>query len=181
MNPLQFRKAVLEDAGTVAELVNSAYRGDYSRRGWTTEADLLDGRRTDAKEIVRLIGLPDSLVLVCLDGSRLLVSVHIEKAGEHAHLGLFAVDPGFQGRGLGKQMLAYAENVARQELRVSKIVLSVISLRRELIAFYERHGYQCSGEIAPFPVNPALWTPKVEGLQLVKLQKNLLQSVLSAR
>ncbi len=173
LNAVAFRKAAPTDAERIATLINSAYRGEHSKLGWTTEAELLDGRRTDTEEILRLIAKPDSLVLLCLEKQEIIGSVHIEKAGDQAILGLFVVEPGLQGRGLGKRLLAFAEQTAQQEFGVSRICMAVITLRDELIAFYERRGYVRTGVKKPFPVNAALWTPKVPGLRFEILEKTV--------
>lgn len=168
---LTFCNATRVDAERIAALVNSAYRGEHSRLGWTTEADLLDGRRTDASEIRRLIARRNSTILLCLDGKKLVGSVHIEKMGDHASLGMFVVEPTRQGRGIGKRLLACAERVAHWKWRVDKIVMDVITLRQELIAFYARRGYRRTGVLHEFPINPKMWQPKVPGLTFEMLEK----------
>ncbi len=173
LSDLEFRKAVPADAERIAALVNSAYRGEHSKLGWTTEAELLDGRRTDAGEVRQLIARPESYLLLCLDGPEIVGSVHIEKAGKVAELGMFVVEPGLQGHGVGKRLLACAEQTAQREWGVGKMAMAVITLRRELVAFYERRGYWRTGVLKPFPVNPDAWTPKVSGLQLEVLEKAL--------
>jgi ribosomal protein S18 acetylase RimI-like enzyme len=176
---LTFRKALPEDAETIAALVNSAYRGEHSKQGWTTEAELLDGRRTDAAEVRQLIDQPGSSILLCLQGREILGSVHIKQVGDHADLGMFVVEPGLQGQGVGKSLLALAEKTARQEWGANRMVMYVITLRHELIAFYQRRGYRQTGDFKPFPVNPAAWTPKVNGLQLEMLEKDLIDAASS--
>jgi len=173
VNSLTFRPAVPADVERIAALVNVAYRGEHSKRGWTTEADLLEGRRTEAEEVRRLLAQPYSAILLCLQGTELVGSVHIEKAGDHADLGMFVIEPALQGRGIGKHLLALAEQTAQQQWGVDKIVMAVISLRQELIVFYQRRGYRRTGILRPFPINPAMWTPKVPGLQLELLEKFL--------
>ncbi|QSA97083.1 GNAT family N-acetyltransferase [Methylococcus sp. EFPC2] len=170
---LTFRKAVADEAESVAALINSAYRGERSRLGWTTEAHLLDGLRTDTADIRQLIARRDSIILLCEHAEAIIGSVHIEKAGGDANLGMFVVDPTRQGQGVGKHLLSRAEETARTEWQVDKIVLHVITLRHELIAFYGRRGYRRTGVLHEFPVNPALWTLKVDGLALEVLEKRV--------
>jgi ribosomal protein S18 acetylase RimI-like enzyme len=171
MDTLSFRRATLNDAQAIKDLVNSAYRGETSRQGWTTEADLLDGLRTTPQEIEQLITAQDSFLLLCHRDAMLAGSVHVEKQGEQAYIGMFVVRPDIQGAGIGKQLLQGAENAARKEWGVSSFIMIVITSRRELIAFYERRGYKRTGELSEFPVNPALWTPKVSGLKMERLEK----------
>lgn len=161
------------DVESMVTLINSAYRGEVSRQGWTTEADLLAGRRTDAEELKRLLHDPNSMLLVCKLDTQLLGCVHLCQSGDHVQIGMLSVMPTHQGQGLGKQLLVKAEQMAQQTWHVHRMVLSVIVARQELIAFYERRGYRRNGIIKPFPVNPDLWTPKVDGLSLALLEKNL--------
>jgi|SRR5450830_932200 len=167
---LTFRKAIVSDADAIAQLVNSAYRGESSRAGWTTEADLLDGLRTSADEIQQLITAESAIILLCLNGTALIGSICIEKAQDTAHIGMFVVNPASQGQGIGKQLLAAAENLAQQTWAVQTYQMHVITLRHELIAFYERRGYQRTEILTEFPVNDAVWQPKRAGLQLATLE-----------
>ncbi len=168
---LLFRKALLEEAEQIASLVNESYRGETSRQGWTTEADLLDGLRTDAAEVRRLIASDVAMVLLCMSDAELVGSVTLQKMGDQAHLGMFVVQPMLQGRGIGKQLLAAAEQMAQREWEVGKLAMAVIACRHELIAFYERRGYQRKDMFREFPINPDVWTPKVQGLRLEILEK----------
>lgn len=171
--PLSIAQAEKHHAEQIAALVNMAYRGESSQQGWTTEADLLAGRRTDTEEILHLITAENSMFLLCRVEAELVGSVHLQKQNERVCLGMFAVRPGLQGRGVGKQLLLAAEQAAQETWVVDKSIMSVIACRMELIAFYERRGYRRIGVSKPFPVNPQLWTPKVADLRLELLEKNL--------
>ena len=171
--PLTFRKARAEEAARLARLVNSAYRGESSRAGWTTEADLLDGQRTDEREIRQLIESPDAMILLCLQADEVVGSVLLQRNGEAAYLGMFVVRPDLQGRGIGKRFLEAAERAARQAWDVRRITMSVITLREKLLAFYERRGYRRTGEILPFPDDPAAGIPRVPNLRFEMLEKEL--------
>ena len=166
-----FKTATLQDTETISSLVNKAYRGESSRAGWTTEADILDGLRTSADEVKQLIESPNTIILLCLDDNELLGSICIERQNTTAHIGMFVVNPMLQARGLGKCLLAEAEKLARTMWKVAKFEMHVITLRHELIAFYERRGYQRTGVLSKFPVNPDLWQPKLAGLELEVLEK----------
>lgn len=170
---LIFRRASSADAARIAALINSAYRGETSRQGWTTEADLLSGARTEIDEILSLIEADNSMLLLCIDAEILLGSVTLEKQGDAAHLGMFAVQPQQQGQGIGKQLLAFAEHAAAETWGVKRMVMSVITLRHELIAYYQRRGYCLNGELKPFPGESKLWTPLVSSLQLGLMEKPL--------
>lgn len=168
-----FSKAEIQHAESLVALINSAYRGDASRVGWTTEADLLDGRRTDREQILQLLADADSMILLCRRGDELLGCVHLHNGGDAVHLGMLAVSPPLQSLGIGKRLLRAAESEAAAAWGSRRFAMSVISLRSELIAFYQRQGYRRTGISEAFPVNPALWTPKVEGLCLELLEKCL--------
>ena len=182
MNPTRFRGAEISDVVAVAALVESAYRGDASRAGWTTEADLLDGQRTDAVEVGALIARAGSRVLLAEHvGGALLACCHIEReATARCHFGLFAVSPGEQGGGLGRMMLAEAERIAREEWGCAVMAMTVIDVRAELIAWYERRGYRRTGTHKPFPYgDPRCGLPRRADLRFEVLEKPLRAEVTS--
>ena len=146
-----FRKAVAADVDAIVGLVESAYRGDSSRRGWTTEADLLDGRRTNADDVAGLLATPGAAVLLASVDDELLACCHLEKHGDAAYFGMFAVHPPRQGGGLGRQVLAEAERFARESWRCRAMHMKVIDVRADLMAWYERRGYRRTGDYSPFP------------------------------
>lgn len=172
---LNFYKAELSDAQTLAQLINSAYRGESSRKGWTTEADILDGLRTTTQDIANIILSADQFILMgelngeiiaCMRCERQILSNH-----PTANFGMIAVKPSLQNKGYGKDIIRAAEAITKREWRVVGFYMSVISLRLELIEFYERLGYVRTGEYVEFPVKPDLWQPKMEGLNLQYLAK----------
>jgi GNAT superfamily N-acetyltransferase len=173
MKKLSFFKAEAAHAEQLVELINSAYRGESSKRGWTSEADLLEGLRTDTEEIRRLIAADDSIIMLCLEESEILGSVHLQKVGDCVQIGMLAVSPPRQGFGIGKLLLQVAEETSLQTWLVNRFCMSVISSRHELIAFYQRLGFRQTGKSRGFPVNPLLWTPKVADLRLEILEKVL--------
>ena len=173
MTPLSFRLAEFSDVPHIVALVNSAYRGESSRAGWTTEAELLDGVRTHDEEILKLIEKPHSLVLLGLLNDEIIASMHLQLASDAAFLGMFAVKPTGQAAGVGKAMMAEAETVVKREWQAKMILMDVISVRQELIAFYERRGYIRTGKLNDFPVSKDLWTPKAKDLMLERMQKTL--------
>jgi ribosomal protein S18 acetylase RimI-like enzyme len=170
---LRYRNATPADVPAVVALVNSAYRGDSSRLGWTTEADLLDGQRTDAEEISELISRPNSLILLALLDQQLLGSVHLARQADGAYLGMFTVRPGWQGQGIGKVFLATAERTVRERFAADCLRMTVIDRRSELIAFYERRGYRRTGRFNPFPDDVRYGIPRVTGLRMELLEKAL--------
>lgn len=173
MQRLSFRPALLSESSRIASLANAAYRGETSRQGWTTEADLLDGLRTTTLEVQRLIKSEHSIILLGIKSNEIIASVCLEKDTDAVHIGMFVVNPAMQGSGIGKQLLAYAESYAQQHWGISKFLMHVISVRQELIGFYVRRGYRRTGKVRSFPVNPAMWQPKMDGLQLEQLEKSV--------
>lgn len=160
------------DIPVLALLVNSAYRGESSRRGWTTEADILGGQRTDAEELSELIAAPESRILLAQQAGQIIASIHLKRtSSEAAYVGMLAVEPGLQQRGTGRALLMHAEQMARQSWQASEISMTVITLRTSLIAYYERLGYQRTGKLQPFPDDPRYGVQKVSGLMLETLTK----------
>lgn len=173
MDSTHFHLATPDDVSDIIELVESAYRGDRSRRGWTTEADLLLGQRTDAEEIEGHIASSTAWLLLLREGARLVGSVLIEERPSLAYLGMLAIDPTAQGSGWGRMIL---DEVERRVLakNVSVIEMTVIAQRVELIAWYERRGYRTTGEERPFPYgNERFGRPQRDDLYFKVLQKNL--------
>ena len=171
---LTYRAASAGDVHAIVALVQSAYRGEASRAGWTTEADLLDGQRTDADAVAALIDAPASRILLCEQYGVLLATAHLEKHGSICHFGLFAVRPDRQGAGIGKTMLVEAEHLARDDWGCREMQMTVITQRTELIAWYERRGYRRSGVFRPFPYGDARFgLPKRDDLRLEVLRKAL--------
>jgi GNAT superfamily N-acetyltransferase len=171
---LQFRTATALDIPAIVTLVESAYRGDSGRRGWTTESDLLDGQRVDPAGVIEIIAKPYSCVLLAEQGGALIACAHIEKHDAVCYFGMFAVNPELQGGGTGKQMMNEAERIARKEYKCTKMEMTVISIRNELIAWYERRGYRRSGIFKPFPYGDERFgIPKRDDLRFELLVKPL--------
>ncbi|MEO6801416.1 MAG: GNAT family N-acetyltransferase [Rhodanobacter sp.] len=170
---ISFRRAVAADVPAIVALVESAYRGESGLRGWTTESHLLDGQRTDAADVAALIARPDSRILLAERDGQLKASCHVERQGSAGYFGMFAVDPGEQGSGLGKQALAEAERLARDEWQCRAMRMTVIVQREELIAWYERRGYRRTGEYQPFPYgNERFGIPRRDDLRFEVLLKD---------
>ena len=160
----------------VVELVESAYRGDASRAGWTTEADLLDGQRTDAAAVADTVSDAKSVVLVNVDeAGRMTACCQVDRRDDGvAYFGMFAVRPDAQGSGIGGEMLDEAERYAREEYESSELEMTVIGQRTELIEWYERRGYRRTGETRPFPYGDERFgVPRRDDLHFVVLAKRL--------
>lgn len=176
MSPLTFGFAGPDDIAAVVALVQSAYRGDHSRRGWTFEADLLDGQRIDAPMLAEVLATPDAMVLTARRAGHLLACCEIRPSQQPgtAVFGMFAVDPDHQSGGIGSQVLTEAEGLAASRLRSVRMELTVIDRRHELIAWYRRRGYRPTGETRPFPHGDERFgLPRHDDLQFVVLEKTL--------
>jgi ribosomal protein S18 acetylase RimI-like enzyme len=174
LSPLTFRAAEPADADAVVALVESAYRGEGSRTGWTTEADLLDGRRTGADDVLASIARPRSQVLLAEREGRLLACAHVAVEDDAGYFGMFSVVPGLQRAGIGRQVLAEAERIVRQDYGQAVMRMTVIDVREELIAYYERRGYRRTGIKKPFPYGDARFgLPKRDDLRFEVLEKAL--------
>ncbi|MFI1161986.1 GNAT family N-acetyltransferase [Streptomyces sioyaensis] len=148
---LTFRTALDADVPGLVELIESAYRGDASRAGWTTEADLLAGQRTDPDGVTAVVRKTDGRLLIAERDGELIACCQLEHRGDHAYFGMFAVRPELQGGGLGKVIIAEAERTARETWGAREMRMTVIRQRDELIAWYERRGYRRTGQLTPFP------------------------------
>lgn len=157
MNNLIFRKAIPSDVPSVLALVRSAYRGESSRNGWTTEADLVADDRIDEAGLLAKVNQPGGQVLLTFDASTLALLACCEilrnpEPSESAYFGLFAVNPKLQNGGIGRKVMVEAERCAKDELGANVMEMQVLWMRGELIAWYERRGYSVvEGETKPFP------------------------------
>ena len=169
-----FRFATIDDVAAIVDLVQSAYRGEVSRQGWTTEADLLDGQRTDGDEVSRLISHQSSCVLLCEQGEKIIACVHLLNKHKYAYLGMFAVRPDRQASGVGRLLLEEAEQCVFNRWHCPVLRMAVISLREDLIAWYGRRGYKANGEFKPFPYGDERYgIPRRDDLVLRVLEKRL--------
>jgi ribosomal protein S18 acetylase RimI-like enzyme len=171
-----FATATADDVSEIVALVESAYRGDASRAGWTTEADLLDGQRTDPESVRAIVTSTTSGMLLARDrGGQLLACCQLERRAEGVgYFGMFAVRPGQQGSGVGRTVLAEAERRARDDWQAQSMEMTVIAQRRDLIAWYVRRGYVETDERVPFPHgDPKFGLPRRDDLYFVVLRKQL--------
>ncbi|MFZ4295081.1 GNAT family N-acetyltransferase [Streptomyces cellulosae] len=171
---LTFRDATDADVDALVELIESAYRGESSRAGWTTEADILDGQRTDRDGVLEVVKAADSRLLTVEREGRIVACCQLEHRGDHAYFGMFAVSPALQGAGLGRTVIAEAERQAREDWGVTEMHMTVISLREDLIAWYERRGYRRTGRTTPFPYSDERFgIPQRDDLEFELLVKEL--------
>lgn len=173
---IRSRIAKLSDISALHTLVNSAYRGESSHQGWTTEDELVGGQRTDPDTLRTLLEDTQKTVLVIFEENQpneILGCVLLEFLDSYAYLGMLTVKPNLQARGLGRALLGFAE--AETKTRgYSQIKMSVIRERQSLLDWYFRRGYQLTGETKPFPYGDERFgIPKVSNLEFLILQKGI--------
>lgn len=169
MSTVTYRIAGPADAPAVRALIESGYRGDSARKGWSNEADLLDGDRTTPEEVAAMIAAPEKRVLLAERDGALVGTVTITDLGQGlAYMGLLCIDPDLQAGGLGRALVAEVEKLAASAFGATRMELIVVDARAELIAWYERRGYVRTGELRPFPL------PLDVSFQMVVLERPLL-------
>lgn len=166
---MKIRKAEIQDVTALNQLVNSAYRGDSSKVGWTTEADLLDGIRTSEASLKNMINNPAAEILVAEKENEVVGCVYLEKKNRVLYLGMLTVKPTLQASGIGALLMQAAEEAARQR-DCNRIQMTVITERESLIQYYQRKGFRDTGERAPFPDDPSFGIPR-RPLQFMVMEK----------
>lgn len=166
-------KATTEDVSALNQLINSAYRGESSKKGWTTEANLLEGKRTTEAELIEIIQDKKNTILKYSENNQIIGCVLLIEKEDRLYLGMLTVSPELQNSGIGKKLMQQAE-VFAAELSLSKIVMTVISVREELISWYKRNGYVDSGARKPFPVSDVFSQTSNEPLEFMVLEKRIL-------
>ena len=165
-------KATIEDVSSLNKLINSAYRGESSKKGWTTEANILEGSRTTEKELTEIIQDKKNTILKFVENSEIIGCVLLSEKEHQLYLGMLTVSPELQNSGVGKKVLKQSE-IHASALGLSKIVMTVITVREELIAWYKRHGYVDTGAREPFPVSDVFSQTSKEPLEFMVLEKRI--------
>ncbi|WP_339919551.1 GNAT family N-acetyltransferase [uncultured Flavobacterium sp.] len=164
--------ATLEDVSELNKLINSGYRGEFSKKGWTTEANILEGSRTNEAELKEIIGTNENKLLKFTEDNQIIGCVLLVEKEQQLYLGMLTVSPMLQNSGIGKKLLQQAE-VHAQALGLPKIVMTVISMRTELIDWYKRHGYIDTGNREPFPVSDIHISIVEQPLEFIVLEKKI--------
>lgn len=166
-------QAKLTDVSELNTLINSAYRGETSKKGWTTEANLLEGLRTTEEELTELIANPINTIVKFTDRETIIGCVLLVQKENQLYLGMLTVSPELQNSGVGKKLLQQAEMHARK-IGLPKIVMTVISVREELIAWYKRNGYSDTGAREPFPASDVHIPIVDKPLEFIVLEKRVM-------
>ena len=165
-------KAMVTDVPQLNVLVNSAYRGETSKKGWTTEAHLLDGIRIDEKTLKSYFDNPDITILKNIDeNGEITGCVYLELRPPKLYVGMFSVSPFLQAKGIGRELLQAAELYAKQ-VNCTLLTMTVISTRLELISWYERRGFKATGETQPFHDGTKFGIPKAH-IELIVMEKEV--------
>ncbi len=172
---MELEPARAEDLASLHALIERAYRGDSARQGWTHEADLLGGQRTDLDALREMLDDPSQRLLLWRDNGVPAACVALTDKGDGlAYVGMVTVDPQRQGSGTGRALLAAAERWAADRLGTRRVEMTVIRQRLELIAWYERRGYRRTGELTPFPYGDERFgLPRRDDLAFERLEKTL--------
>jgi predicted N-acetyltransferase YhbS/REP element-mobilizing transposase RayT len=164
--------ATTADVPALNKLVNSAYRGESSRKGWATEADLIDGTRIDEAAMLDLIHDKNTTILKYTEDEMILGCVELRKENENLYLGMLSVQPDLQAKGIGKKLMFAGEDFARKQ-GCKKVTMTVVSVREKLIDWYIRHGYRLTGERKPFKMPDERWGIPKQPLEFVFMEKAL--------
>jgi len=172
---MHFEPAQAADLPALHALIESAYRGDSAKTGWTHEADLLGGQRTDMEALAAMIADPSQVILVLRVGEDIDACAALADRGDGlTYLGMFTVAPARQATGIGRLLLTATEEHAASLFGAARVEMTVIAQRTELVAWYERRGYRVTGESRPFPAaDPRFGLPKRADLEFVVLEKIL--------
>lgn len=168
----QITPASAEDVPVLNRLVNSAYRGESSRKGWATEADLIDGTRIDEAAMLDLIQDKNTTILKYVENNEILGCVELRIETESLYLGMLTVNPDLQAKGIGKILMHAGEDFGRKN-NCKKVKMTVVSVRDKLIAWYERHGYSLTGERKPFKMPDERFGIPRQPLEFVVMEKKL--------
>lgn len=160
--------AVSTDVKSIFTLVNDAYRGDV---GWTRETHLISGNRVTMDDIESIMANPTAHLLIAKNRQQIIGCICIQHTDDAAYIGMFAVHPTYQAKGLGKSILRLAEEFASTQLGVKKYIMVVVSQRIELITYYERRGYLRTGSVEEYPLHLNVGVPVVNGLTVEYLEK----------
>lgn len=171
---MAIKKATIADVHELITLVNSAYRGEDSRQGWTTEADILDGARTDRDMLIEQINTKDAAIIIYTDETtnQIIGSIYQEVKGNKLYVGMLSVSPLAQGKGIGTLLLDFAAAYGREH-NCNVLTGTIIGGRAELMNWYSRYGFRYTGNTFPFPSEKRFGIPK-RPLELLEIEKDII-------
>lgn len=172
-NTISLKIAIPDEAENITALVNSVYRGENSKKGWTTEADFLSGIRITEEKVKEIIQGKNDIIILAVIDNNIIGCVHLENAGSYSYLGMLSVDVNFQDKGIGKILINECERYTREVFGLNEIKMKVISRRTELIEYYNRRGYNATGELEEFGAHGDTFGDTDEKLYFETLTKSL--------
>ena len=172
MNIDEYRIATARDVPELVGLINNSYRPNGPETGWTHESGLIEGDRINTQQLADLLD-GDSTILLGLNKGEIVACVNINEEAGASYIAMLTVKPSYQNLGLGKEILQLAEEYAENQYESSEVNLFVISERKELFDFYLRRGYEPTQVSSDYPADAGVGNPKISGLKLVLLTKQL--------
>ncbi|MPW44622.1 GNAT family N-acetyltransferase [Acinetobacter guerrae] len=163
-------EATEQHINDVVELVNFSYR-NKDHQGWTSEALIVEGDRINADQLQDLMN-SDAAILLLLQQKQLVGCVHVQKNEDAGYIGMLTIHPNFQNQGIGKQLLQAAEHYLIEKYSVSCFKMSVLSVRSELLAFYQRRGYEVTSQVDDYPIHANVGQPLSKDLTVLHLVKH---------
>ena len=173
MNIDEYRIATARDVPELVGLINNSYRPNGPETGWTHESGLIEGDRINTQQLADLLDGDGSTILLGLNKGEIVACVNINEEAGASYIAMLTVKPSYQNLGLGKEILQLAEEYAENQYESSEVNLFVISERKELFDFYLRRGYEPTQVSSDYPANAGVGNPKISGLKLVLLTKQL--------
>jgi GNAT superfamily N-acetyltransferase len=172
----RFRMARPADAGTIVAIINAASNGDGGTAGWTHEGAIFEGDRTHAAEVLSLLAVPEAMFLLRVYRGEIAGCAYVKKMGSVAYMGMLAVRPAVQGAGVGKEIIAEAERIARESMGCNLMAIGVATRHRpDVTAFYERRGFARTGRVKPFEGSQARRKTKAPDVRAEWMEKKLVQ------
>lgn len=172
MTDLSFRIAQPEDAPEIVRLINSALRPQPGKGGWTSEASLVSGERTNLDEVKKIINQASNVFILGLHNDTIVACVHVDgSTPEEAYLGTMAVEPSLQNSGIAKAMGAFTNEYASTKMGAHFLVTQILAPRPELISLSFKYGYQQTGRAFPYKGDQGIGTPKLDKLVMIELQR----------
>jgi len=171
---IELKIASVDDVKAINSLVNSVYRGENSKKGWTTEAEFLGGIRITEEKIKEIIGRKNDIVILAVFEGNITGCVHLENAVEYSYIGMLSVDVDHQDKGIGRLLINECERYTKEEWKLRKIKMKVINRRLELMEYYYRRGYRSTGELEEFGACGDTFGDTDEKLYFETLAKSLL-------
>ncbi|OTG76717.1 hypothetical protein B9T26_02620 [Acinetobacter sp. ANC 4169] len=176
MQPLKYRLANASDVESLVALINQAYRTNTGL-SWTSEQEIVAGDRINHQQLLESLNQQNFSLFVAemiedLEPA-LVACIGLTFQQNAVEIGTFCVHSQWQNQGIGKQVLAYAE---QQAFSICPTLISyemyVLDARTELIEYYERCGYSKTAYVESYPLDANVGQPLID-LQLQHMSKSV--------